>query len=368
MNYHTTDGATYYPHLKRERILPGEVMFTLVDARNGDTVASWVENDLGRSDNVDENTNYLEPDEEKNTDPYSVYVGNLRANVTKDMLVRYFAVVGEIVRVTLLRGRKEGKAYAAFIKFAEQEAAIRAQFLDKTNFMGNSIKVSMKRTNDGEDGDIQNNSEDEMDPLSVYIGNLDRRITTLELAGFLQQAGIVNKVTILRNKETGQNKGAAYAQFRDRVSMLRALTLDGRVVGGKCVKIRRKRKTMSVSEDEYVEIGNKRKRAMSEDEVFNIGIKRERSSSYSSDQEECSMIYEASSIYVGNLDPRTEKFDIEEHFKEIGDLVRVSILKGNRAAYAEFKDCDSVEEALTLDGSKLLDKDIKVKRKLLKAC
>jgi len=249
------DAEMWYPRLRRERIgCLGEVKCSLVDVRNDEVVAFWVEKEDscdGRcyvNESVDENVNYLETSEGKTTDPYSVFVGNLRPNVSKEEVVKYFAVVGEIQRVALLRGRKEGKTYAAFIKFAEQVAAVRAQFLDGSFFMGCRIKVKEKLTNE-EDGEVIKDSE--MDPLSVYIGNLDHRTTTWELTGFLQQAGFIEKVTVLKNRETGKRKGAAYAQFRDRGSMLRALTLDGYVVGGKCVKVRRKRKTVSASEDVY---------------------------------------------------------------------------------------------------------------------
>jgi len=235
------DAGMWYPRLRRERIgCLGEVKCSLVDVRNDEVVAFWVEKEDscdGRcyvNESVDENVNYLETSEGKTTDPYSVFVGNLRPNVSKEEVVKYFAVVG--------------KTYAAFIKFAEQVAAVRAQFLDGSFFMGCRIKVKEKLTNE-EDGEVIKDSE--MDPLSVYIGNLDHRTTTWELTGFLQQAGFIEKVTVLKNRETGKRKGAAYAQFRDRGSMLRALTLDGYVVGGKCVKVRRKRKTVSASEDVY---------------------------------------------------------------------------------------------------------------------
>ena len=69
---------------------------------------------------------------------------------------------------------------------------------------------------------------------------------------------------------------------------------------------------------------------------------------------------------MGNLDLRTRKYDLEEHFRSTGDIVRVSILKGNKAAYIQFRDEWSVEGALCMDGTMLIDKKIRVKRKMLK--
>jgi len=281
------DTGMWYPLVRRERIGDTEeVKCSLVDVRNCEVVAFWIEKDSrdgfgGENESVDENenVNYLGLSGGENKDPYSVFVGNLRSNVTKQEVVTHFAVVGEILRVTLLRGRKEGKTYAAFIKFAEQAAAVRALFLDGSYLMGSMIKVREKLANE-EDSEVLKNSE--MDPLSVFVGNLDHRTTTLELTRFLQQAGIIEKVTVLRNRETGKHKGAAYAQFRDRGSMLRALTLDGCVVRGKCVKVRRKRKTVSGSD---VETG--------------YGIKRARTDS--SSEEEDPKCYEACSERIVRL-------------------------------------------------------------------
>ena len=234
MNY----DSFLYPHVRRETNGPyGEERYSLVDVRNGEVVASWVEGEAlsGWGDR-------------KKVDKFSVYVGNLEPDVCKEELVQCFGVLGEIKRVTLLRSKKDIKTGSAFIKFAEQEAASRALFLDGFILRWTKIKVMKKLVNDERDVDANNGPE--VDPLSVYIGNLDKRITSSDLTEFLHQAGITTKVTVLRNKATGDHKGAAYAQFGDRESVDRALILDGCVVGGKYVKIRRKRKTVSGSEDE----------------------------------------------------------------------------------------------------------------------
>jgi len=340
----------HYPCVRREASGScGEIRFSLVDVRNGQVVASWVEKDEDGSwgedcYNRDENENYSGSSRAKMVDPCSVYVSNLEPWLTKEDLVQYFAVVGEILRVTLLRSRKkETRTGSAFVMFSEQDAANRALFLDRSMFRGRMISVKQKLYADqGGEG----NEDPDMDPLSVFIGNLDHNVTSLDLAELLQQFGVIDKVTILRNRKTGEHKGAAYAQFRDNEGRERALSLDGCLIGRKCVKIRRKRRTVSVDDDIF---SKKRVRVDSSD-----------------DEEEDSRVHEASSIFVGNLDPRTKKDDLEEHFQSTGDIVRVSILKGNRAAYIEFKESWSVEGALCKNGSKLGGNVLKVNRKLLK--
>jgi len=351
MNY----ASAFYPHVRRETNGPyGEERYSLVDVRNGEVVASWVEKEASSGwgkdcyYSMDENDNESKVVHDgKSVDQFSVYVGNLEPDVSKKELVQCFGVLGEILRVTLLRSsKKDIKTGSAFVMFAEQEAASRALFLDGFIMRGLKIKVMKKLLND--ERDVDENNDPEVDPLSVYIGNLDKRITSLDLTEFLHQAGTTTKVTVLRNKDTGEHKGAAYAQFRERESLDRALSLDGCFVGGKYVKIRRKRKTVSGSEDEPSGSNKKIKTEQIEGE------------------EEDPQVYEVSSIYVGNLNQRTGKDDLEKYFKNFGDVIRVSILKGNRSAYIEFKESGSVQGALSLHGSRLMDSDITVEKKLLK--
>jgi len=322
-----------------------------VDVKNGEVVASWVEREDGSGwgedcyYTVDENYNSSKY-EGKKVEPGSVYVGNLELTVSKEELVQCFTVVGEILRVTLLRSSKQGvNTGSAFIKFAENEAAERALYLDGFILRGTKIKVMEKLVNDETEEDASKDSE--LDPFSVFISNLDKRITSLDLTEFLQQAGMTKKVTLLTNKDTGEHKGMAYAQFSDRESCEKALSFDGSFVSGKCVMIRRKRKALNRNEDEP---SGSNKRARTDCHV----------------EERDPQVYEVSSIYVGNLDPRTEKGDLEEHFKNCGDIARVSILKGKSAAYIEFKDSWSVQGALSMNGSKLKGKEIIVEKKLLK--
>ena len=80
--------------------------------------------------------------------------------------------------------------------------------------------------------------------------------------------------------------------------------------------------------------------------------------------------FEPSSFYIYVVVKDTfqiRKYDLEDHFKSTGDIVRVSILKTNKAAYIQFKDHWSVEGALCMDGTMLRDKVIKVKRKKWKS-
>ncbi|KAI5950140.1 hypothetical protein KGF54_005288 [Candida jiufengensis] len=82
----------------------------------------------------------------------------------------------------------------------------------------------------------------DQDSRSIYIGNVDYLSTPLELQQHFSSAGIVNRVTILMNKLTGQPKGFAYLEFSDVDGVNKAVaTLDGTMFRERELKVMAKR-------------------------------------------------------------------------------------------------------------------------------
>lgn len=92
---------------------------------------------------------------------------------------------------------------------------------------------------------VNNESEQEkkdVDSRSVYIGNVDYGATPLELQQHFSSAGVVNRVTILMNKFTGQPKGFGYLEFADIDGVNKAVaTLDGSIFRDRELKVNAKR-------------------------------------------------------------------------------------------------------------------------------
>ncbi|RLV92802.1 Polyadenylate-binding protein 2 [Spathaspora sp. JA1] len=82
----------------------------------------------------------------------------------------------------------------------------------------------------------------EIDAKSIYIGNVDYGSTPLELQQHFSSCGIVNRVTIMMNKHTGQPKGFAYLEFSDVDAVNKAVaTLDGSMFRDRQLKVNAKR-------------------------------------------------------------------------------------------------------------------------------
>lgn len=82
----------------------------------------------------------------------------------------------------------------------------------------------------------------EIDARSVYIGNVDYGATPLELQQHFSGSGVVERITIMTNKVTGQPKGFAYLEFSLPEGARQAVsTLDGSMFRDRELKVNLKR-------------------------------------------------------------------------------------------------------------------------------
>ncbi|CAL9728096.1 hypothetical protein MOUN0_C02036 [Monosporozyma unispora] len=78
------------------------------------------------------------------------------------------------------------------------------------------------------------------------------------------------------------------------------------------------------------------------------------------------------SVFVSNIDFNITPAEIEEHFKDCGEIVRITLFNDNKHlhknhkqgySYIEFENVDCVEKALQLNDSILEGNKIKIQRK-----
>ncbi|CCH44661.1 hypothetical protein BN7_4230 [Wickerhamomyces ciferrii] len=81
----------------------------------------------------------------------------------------------------------------------------------------------------------------DIDARSIYVGNVDYDSSPEELQKHFQSVGVINRVTILLNKFTGQPKGFAYIEFAEPSSVVNSLVLNDSVFRGRNLKVNPKR-------------------------------------------------------------------------------------------------------------------------------
>ena len=76
---------------------------------------------------------------------------------------------------------------------------------------------------------------------SVFLAGLDPRVSDSELRLFFSQCGPIRRITILKDRYTGQPRGNAYVEFESDDAVHAAVLKNGQAIHGKPIKIDIKR-------------------------------------------------------------------------------------------------------------------------------
>jgi polyadenylate-binding protein 2 len=76
---------------------------------------------------------------------------------------------------------------------------------------------------------------------SVFLAGLDPRVSDSELRLFFSQCGPIRRITILKDRFTGQPRGNAYVEFESDEAVHAAVLKNGQAIHGKPIKIDIKR-------------------------------------------------------------------------------------------------------------------------------
>lgn len=73
---------------------------------------------------------------------------------------------------------------------------------------------------------------------NVFVGNLDFGVTEESIRTLFEQYGTVERVSLVRDRDTGQPRGFAFVEMTDPAEADRAIsTLDGTVLGSRAIKV-----------------------------------------------------------------------------------------------------------------------------------
>ncbi len=73
---------------------------------------------------------------------------------------------------------------------------------------------------------------------NIFVGNLDFGATDESLRGLFEQYGTVEKVEIIRDRDTGRSRGFAFVEMPDSEAADRAIAaLNGTNLGGRAINV-----------------------------------------------------------------------------------------------------------------------------------
>ena len=76
-----------------------------------------------------------------------------------------------------------------------------------------------------------------MADTNLYVGNLPWGTTEDELKEYFSPHGLVQKVRIITDRETGRSRGFGFVEFADGASAEKALSENGQDFGGRALRV-----------------------------------------------------------------------------------------------------------------------------------
>ena len=170
-----------------------------------------------------------------------IVVRNFDGSTTQLDLASHFQGAGDISGVTIVKSN-EDEPTEAIIHFKDAKSVEPALWLNNSQLGGKTIVVEEIKPQDIATATDKNNNDYDED--SVFVGNMKARTTEVDLANHFFNVGDILRLTILKNKVMGQRprKSAAYIQFKDAASAREALGLNGSVLNGNKLVVKKKKK------------------------------------------------------------------------------------------------------------------------------
>ncbi len=73
---------------------------------------------------------------------------------------------------------------------------------------------------------------------NIFVGNLDFGVTEESIRSLFEQYGVVERVSMVRDRDTGQPRGFAFVEMTDAAEADRAIAaVNGAVLGGRAINV-----------------------------------------------------------------------------------------------------------------------------------
>lgn len=160
----------------------------------------------------------------------TLYVGNLDAAVTEELLVMLFSNMGSCIGCKIIH--EPGNDLYAFVEFGDQASAQMALMaMNKRMVLGKEMKVNWA-TSPGSHG-----KQDTSNHFHVFVGDLSPDIETRQLREAFAPFGEISDCKVVRDSQTQLSKGFGFVSFVRKEDAETAIAgLNGQWLGNKPIR------------------------------------------------------------------------------------------------------------------------------------
>ncbi|KAH8337326.1 hypothetical protein KR059_006972 [Drosophila kikkawai] len=162
--------------------------------------------------------------------PKTLYVGNLDSSVSEDLLIALFGTMGPVKSCKIIR--EPGNDPYAFIEYSNYQAATTAlTAMNKRLFLEKEIKVNWA-TSPGNQPKTDISSHHH-----IFVGDLSPEIETETLREAFAPFGEISNCRIVRDPHTMKSKGYAFVSFVKKAEAENAIqAMNGQWIGSRSIR------------------------------------------------------------------------------------------------------------------------------------
>ncbi|KAF5748408.1 oligouridylate-binding protein 1-like isoform X1 [Tripterygium wilfordii] len=157
----------------------------------------------------------------------SVYVGNIPAQVTEQLLQEVFASTGPLEGCKLIR--KEKSSYGFVDYYDRRSAALAIVTLNGRHLFGQPIKVNWAYAS--------SQREDTSGHYNIFVGDLSPEVTDATLFACFSVYPSCSDARVMWDQKTGRSRGFGFVSFRNQQDAQGAINdLNGRWLGSRQIR------------------------------------------------------------------------------------------------------------------------------------
>jgi len=188
----------------------------------------------------------VEEAKEEEKESTTVFVGGLSFNSTEDVVKKDFAECGEIVNFRFPMDRERGTPKGiAFITYADQAGVKKALEFNETEYDGRTLRVRVaddsppgqkgdKGKGKGKKGNVVDEKPDGCKGVIIKSMSYDTTEESL-WAMFKDMEDSINKLNLVKDKETGASRGMAFVDFHTEEAVDEAMKKQGTELDGRSI-------------------------------------------------------------------------------------------------------------------------------------
>ncbi|XP_026846348.1 nucleolysin TIAR isoform X1 [Drosophila persimilis] len=269
--------------------------------------------------------------------PKTLYVGNLDSSVSEELLIALFGTMGAVKNCKIIR--EPGNDPYAFIEYSNYQAASTAlTAMNKRLFLEKEIKVNWA-TSPGNQPKTDISSHHH-----IFVGDLSPEIETETLREAFAPFGEISNCRIVRDPQTMKSKGYAFVSFVKKAEAENAIqAMNGQWIGSR--SIRTNWSTRKLPPPRESSKGGGLGGGMGGGPGNGGGVKSNQRHTFDE-------VYNQSSptnttVYCGGFPPNVISDDLmHKHFGQFGPIQDVRVFKDKGFAFIKFVTKDSAAHAI----------------------